>query len=86
MVHSGGFYEVEKKLVAPSEMPKHLHWFKWEAGFTLLTGWFLLVLLYHAGGGVMLVDPATSSIAPWQASLISLAIKEVKAGIRFAKN
>ncbi|HEY8077235.1 MAG TPA: urate hydroxylase PuuD, partial [Labilithrix sp.] len=32
MVHSGGFYEVDKKLVAPEQMPERLHWFKWEAG------------------------------------------------------
>lgn len=62
MVHSGGFYQVEKKLVAPSALPKHLHWFKWEAGFTLLTGWVLLDFVYYMGGGVLLVDPNVSSI------------------------
>src|SRR5690606_15191940 len=50
MVHSGGFYQVEKKLVAPEAMPKTLHWFKWEAGFTLLTGWLLLDIVYFLGG------------------------------------
>ncbi|MGZ3699857.1 MAG: urate hydroxylase PuuD, partial [Bdellovibrionota bacterium] len=34
MVHSGGFYTVEKRYIAPGEMPKTLHWFKWEATFT----------------------------------------------------
>jgi uncharacterized membrane protein/plastocyanin len=58
MVHSGGFYEVEKKLVAPGELPKTLHWFRWEAAFTWMTGFFLLVLVYHLGGGVLLVDGA----------------------------
>ena len=62
MVHSGGFYQVEKKLVAPSEMPRTLHWFKWEAYFTWLTGIVLLGLVYYAGGGVLLVDPSVSSI------------------------
>ncbi len=38
MVHSGGFYEVEKKSLAPSQMPKTLHWFKWQNGITWLSG------------------------------------------------
>ncbi len=62
MVHSGGFYQVEKKLVAPAEMPRTLHWFKWEAYFTWLTGMVLLGLVYYAGGGVLLLDPSVSSI------------------------
>ena len=72
MVHSGGFYEVEKKLVAPGELPKHLHWFKWEAGFTWLTGLFLLVLVYHLGGGVLLLD-AGATLSPGVATVVCLA-------------
>lgn len=49
MVHSGGFYKVDK-LAAPEQMPKLLHWFKWEAAFTWLSGIVLLVLVYHMGG------------------------------------
>src|SRR3954468_7905855 len=56
MVHSGGFYQVEKKLVALDKMPKTLHWFKWEAAFTWLSGFFLLVLVYYLGGGIYPVD------------------------------
>src|SRR4051812_19165491 len=63
MVHSGGFYQVEKKLVAPSELPKTLHWFKWEAAFTLLSGLFLLVLVYYMASGVYLVDSQVSNIS-----------------------
>jgi uncharacterized membrane protein/plastocyanin len=63
MVHSGGFYQVEKKLVAPSELPPVLHWFKWEAYFTWITGMVLLGLVYYAGGGVLLVDPSVSEIS-----------------------
>jgi uncharacterized membrane protein/plastocyanin len=62
MVHSGGFYQVEKKLVAPSEMPKTLHWFKWEAYFTWLTGMVLLGVVYYAGGGALLLDASVSPI------------------------
>lgn len=73
MVHSGGFYEVEKKLVAPSAMPKHLHWFKWEAMFTWMTGFFLLVLLYHLGGGVLLVDATHPKVDASTATAICMA-------------
>ena len=63
MVHSGGFYDVEKTLVAPKVMPKRLHWFKWEAAFTLLSGWLLLDIVFFQGGGVTLVDPNVSSLS-----------------------
>jgi uncharacterized membrane protein/plastocyanin len=74
MVHSGGFYEVEKKLVAPNELPRTLHWFKWEAGFTYLTGFFLLVLLYHLGGGAALVDPMNPRLSPMLASALCFGL------------
>lgn len=71
MVHSGGFYEVQKTLIAPKVMPKKLHWFKWEAGFTLLTGWLLLDIVFFQGGGVTLVDPNVSSLsAPAATALV----------------
>lgn len=73
MVHSGGFYQVEKKLIAPEAMPKRLHWFKWEAGFTLLTGWLLLDIVFFQGGGVTLVDPNVSSISPTTATILCVA-------------
>lgn len=53
MVHSGGFYRVEK-LAAPETMPKILHWFKWEAAFSWLSGMLLLGIVYHLGG--LMVD------------------------------
>lgn len=58
MVHSGAFYDVEKKLLEPGELPPVLHWFKWQNGITWLTGIALLVIVYYmqgAAGG--LVDP-----------------------------
>jgi uncharacterized membrane protein/plastocyanin len=73
MVHSGGFYQVEKKLIAPEAMPKRLHWFKWEAGFTLLTGWILLDIVFFQGGGVTLVDPNVSSVSPGMATAVCVA-------------
>ncbi|MGE0151118.1 MAG: urate hydroxylase PuuD [Reyranellaceae bacterium] len=56
LVHSGGFYRVEKIDVAPQEIPAELHWFKWEAAFTWITGFLLLILLYHLGQGAFLQD------------------------------
>src|SRR5689334_18553920 len=58
LVHSGGFYEVVKRrFLAPAELPPTLHWFKWEAYTTWITGIFLLGLIYYLGHGVYLVDP-----------------------------
>lgn len=74
MVHSGGFYDVEKTLVAPKVMPKHLHWFKWEAMFTMLSGWLLLDIVFFQGGGVTLVDPNVSSISPTAATAMVIGI------------
>lgn len=74
MVHSGGFYDVEKTLVAPAVMPKKLHWFKWEAAFTLLSGWLLLDVVFFQGGGVTLVDPNVSSLSPGAATALTIAV------------
>jgi uncharacterized membrane protein/plastocyanin len=74
MVHSGGFYDVEKTLVAPKVMPKRLHWFKWEAAFTLLSGWLLLDIVFFQGGGVTLVDPNVSSLSPTAATAMAVGI------------
>ena len=74
MVHSGGFYLVERKKIGPGSMPETLHWFKYEALFTWLTGIFLLGVVYYFTGGAFLVDPAVLSIQPIHAVLVSLGI------------
>jgi uncharacterized membrane protein len=61
MVHSGGFYVVEKRKV-PDLASRTLHWFRWEAGTTWLSGFALLVLIYYVGGGA-LVDPDVCDIS-----------------------
>jgi uncharacterized membrane protein len=53
MVHSGGFYVVEKRKV-PDELSRKLHWFKWEAGTTWLSGFALLIIVYYLGGGALI--------------------------------
>ena len=72
-VHGGGFYHAQKYLVAPSAMPDSLHWFKWEAYFTWISGFSLLVLVYYVGANSFLIDPAKAALAPWQGIAIGLA-------------
>jgi uncharacterized membrane protein len=61
MVHSGGFYVVERRKV-PDLVSRTLHWFKWEAGTTWLSGVALLIVVYYLGGGA-LVDPDVREIS-----------------------
>jgi uncharacterized membrane protein len=72
MVHSGGFYRVEK-LKDPGKVPERLHWFKWEALATWLSGLALLGLLFYAGSDMM-VDDAVSSISPGTAKLAGVGV------------
>jgi uncharacterized membrane protein len=61
MVHSGGFYVVEKRKV-PDELSRKLHWFRWEAATTWLSGFVLLIIVFYLGGGA-LVDRDVSEIS-----------------------
>ncbi len=72
-VHGGGFYHIQKYLVAPDAMPDHLTWFKWESYATWLSGFAVLCVVYYLGGELYLVDPNVLDIPVWQAVLISLA-------------
>lgn len=71
-VHGGGFYHIQKYLVAPGQMPDDLVWFKWESYATWLSGFALLFLVYYLGAEFYLVDPNVLDIPAWQAILISL--------------
>ena len=71
-VHGGGFYHIQKYLVAPDRMPADLVWFKWESYATWLSGFALLCLVYYLGADLFLIDPAAMDLAPWQAIAISL--------------
>ena len=55
-VHGGGFYYLEKYKVAPKTIPRHLHWFKYEAYFTWVSGFALLFIIYYFNASAMLVD------------------------------
>ena len=72
-VHGGGFYHVRKYLVAPSDMPAHLTWFKWESYATWLSGAALLMVVYWAGAELYLIDLAKAELSVVQAILISAA-------------
>ncbi len=71
-VHGGGFYKVSKYDVAPEQLPDKLHWFKWEAYFTWITGFLLLGMVYYMGSGAFLVDPRVSAIGPGAATVVGL--------------
>ena len=72
-VHGGGFYHIQKYLVAPERMPDHLTWFKWESYATWLSGAALLMLVYWLGGELYLIDLNKADLALWQGVLISAA-------------
>jgi uncharacterized membrane protein len=73
MVHSGGFYQTEKRRPGPGEMPAVLHWFKWEALFTWITGIALLVLIYYLSQAYLL-DPAVSKIGRGTATAFGIGL------------
>lgn len=63
-VHGGGFYYLEKYKVAPKTIPKHLHWFKYEAYFTWLSGFCLLFVVYYFNASALLIDKNVLDISP----------------------
>lgn len=71
-VHGGGFYHIQKYLVAPEMMPEHLTWFKWESYATWLSGFAMLVLVYYLGSTLYLIDPEVADLTQWEAIAISL--------------
>ncbi|HEY8039044.1 MAG TPA: urate hydroxylase PuuD, partial [Polyangiaceae bacterium] len=74
LLHSGGFYDVEKKFLAPSEMPRVLHWFKWQSYTTWMSGIALLTLLYWTGGASLMIDPGVARLGPGQAAAIGVGV------------
>jgi uncharacterized membrane protein len=72
-VHGGGFYHVQKYVVAPPRLPDHLAWFKWEAYTTWLSGFGLMIVLYYLEASSTLVKPG-SDLDAWVVVVISLAL------------
>jgi len=71
-VHGGGFYEVAKYKLAPPEIPSTLHWFKWEAYTTWITGFLLLTLMFYIGAESYLIDKRIFDLTQIQAVAIGL--------------
>lgn len=71
-VHGGGFYRVEKFAGAPPALPATLHWFKWEAYWTWITGFALLIVHVYANAELYLIDPAVMPLTKWGAIGIGL--------------
>ncbi len=71
-VHGGGFYYLQKFEVAPPKLPETLHWFKWEAYTTWMTGVALLIVVYYYNAQSMLIDSSVADLAPWQAIAIGI--------------
>lgn len=77
MTHSGGFYVVEKMDLAPEEVPRTLHWFKWEAAWTWISGFLLLCLMYYYGAEIYLIDRAVADLSKPEAIAIGIALLAV---------
>lgn len=74
MVHGGFYYQVDKRKIYPGELPKTLHWFKWEATLTFITGFLLLGYLYFLNDASLLIDTSVLDLSQWQAITLSLGI------------
>lgn len=71
-IHGGGFYEVAKYKLAPEQMPTTLHWFKWEAYTTWLTGFLLLSLMFYVGANTYLIDKRVADLTQLEAIAIGI--------------
>lgn len=72
-VHGGGFYHIQKYMVAPDRLPEHLIWHKWQSYWTWLSGFALLVLVYYVGAEFYLIDRTVADLEIWQAIALSVA-------------
>jgi uncharacterized membrane protein len=73
-IHGGGFYEIQKYRVAPRELPEPLHWFKWEAYTTWLSGFALMIVLYYFNADQYLIDPDVADLSTAAAVAISVGL------------
>src|SRR6478752_2686361 len=72
LLHSGAFYFVEKTSLSGQPMPRPLHWFKWQAYTTWLSGAALLIVVYYAGGRAILADPTVAPLSHGAAVLVGI--------------
>lgn len=74
MVHGGFYYQVDKRRIYPGELPKTMHWFKWEATLTFITGFMLFGYLYFLNDASLLVNKNILDLSQFQAILLSLGL------------
>jgi uncharacterized membrane protein len=73
-IHGGGFYQVQKYRVAPRALPEPLHWFKWEAYTTWLSGFALMIVLYYLNADQYLIDREVADLSAGEAVAISVGL------------
>jgi uncharacterized membrane protein len=73
-IHGGGFYNIKKYLVAPRVLPETLHWFKWEACTTWLSGFALMIVLYYLNADTYLIDKSVADLSTGEAVAISIGL------------
>jgi uncharacterized membrane protein len=76
-IHGGGFYNIKKYLVAPRVLPETLHWFKWEAYTTWLSGFALMIVLYYLNANTYLIDKSVADLTTVEAVAISVGLLAV---------
>ncbi len=71
-VHGGGFYHLKKFTNGPDKLPEVLHWFKWEAYMTWVSGMTLLAIVYYYNAKAMMIDPSVYDLSPAMAITIGI--------------
>ena len=79
-IHGGGFYEIAKYELGPEKMPQTLHWFKWEAYTTWLTGMMMLWIVYYANAQSFMISPTTGISNAYVSIIAGLAMIAVSVG------
>ncbi len=67
MLHGGGVFHLEKRVIKPSAIPVPLHWFMWQSYTTWISGVLLLISVFYLHGGSSLLNPASMHLQGWQA-------------------
>ncbi|MDA0345767.1 MAG: urate hydroxylase PuuD [Verrucomicrobia bacterium] len=72
MLHGGGIFHLQKRVIKPDEIPARLHIFKWQSYTTWISGFILLVSVFYTRGGTLLLDPSKSDLPSYMGWVISL--------------
>ncbi len=72
MLHGGGVFHLDKRVLEPDSIPQKLHVFRWQSYSTWISGFTLMIVIFYTSADTLLLDPSKSSMAGWQAVLISI--------------